>query len=330
MKDGYTEHHAVIDVSVVIPAFNAGAYLSTAIESVLSQTLTSTEIIVVDDGSTDDTAKVSESFGEMVRYIYQENAGSTAAKNRGLKESRGEFIATLDADDYFVSDTKLELQVELIKEFPDCGLIGSGWMNVDKHGSKIENREPWRYASRLDLTDAVVWSPLLSSVMLFRKDALLAVDGFSPRIKIIEDYDIVIRLIFAGFSIKWLREITTAYRLHDSNITRNIPLMETEIENYLDGLFARDDLPKDLAEKEMPIKFASRIRMAFKYYEADDRKEMKRALLDSIRFTDLSHGRLLYYWLQSFRGYDPKLNEIELLESVEWMELIDMRSQIPG
>jgi glycosyltransferase involved in cell wall biosynthesis len=329
MNEGSTGHPAV-EVSVVIPAYNAGAYLRTAIESVLSQTLRPTEIIVIDDGSTDDTAEAAKSFGERVRYIYQENRGSTFAKNRGLDEARGEFIATLDADDYFVSETKLQCQVELIKQFADCGLVGSGWTNVDKDGSKLENREPWRYAAKLDLTDAVVWSPLLSSVMLFRKDALRSVNGFARGLRIIEDYDIVIRLILAGYSVKWLPEITTAYRLHDGNITRNIPLMETEIEDYLDKLFSRDDLPTELAKKERLIKFASRIRMAFKYYEAGDRKEMKRALLDSMQLTDLKHGRLLYYWLQSFRGYDPKLNELELLESIEWKELVDMRSKIPG
>lgn len=322
--------HQEVEVSVVIPAYNAGAYLGKAIESVLSQTLRPIEIIVVDDGSTDDTGTVAKSFGARVRYIHQENSGSTIAKNRGLKESRGEFVATLDADDFFVSATKLERQLELIKQFPSCGLVGSGWMNVDKQGAKIESREPWRYAAKLDLTDAIVWSPLLSSVMLFRKNALERVNGFNPQIRIIEDYDIVIRLIFAGFSIEWLREITTAYRLHDTNITRKISLMETELGNYLDELFARDDLPADLAEKERPIKFASRIRMAFKYYEAGERVEMKRALLESMRFSDLSHGRLLYSWLQSFRGYDPKLDEIELLESVEWKDLVEMRSKVPG
>lgn len=327
MNAGYNEP-PVVDVSVVIPAYNAGAYLSTAIESVLSQSLRSTEIIVIDDGSTDDTGSIASSFGDRVQYIYQANRGSTYAKNRGLDEARGEFIATLDADDYFVSETKLESQVELIKQFPECGLVGSGWTNVDKYGSSLENREPWRYAPKLDLTDAVVWSPLLSSVMLLRKDALRSVNGFARDIRIIEDYDIVIRLILAGYSVRWLREITTAYRLHDGNITRNIPLMETEIGHYLDELFSRDDLPTELSQKERLIKFASRIRMAFKYYEVGDRKEMKRALLDSIPFTDLNHGRLLYYWLQSFRGYDPKLDEIALLESTEWKELIELRSTV--
>jgi glycosyltransferase involved in cell wall biosynthesis len=314
-----------IEVSVIIPAFNAGAFLREAIESVFNQTLKGVELIVVDDGSTDETASIARSFGARVKYVYQKNGGIAAARNRGLKEAKGEFIASLDADDYFISRTKLERQVEAIKQSDDCGLILSGWINVDQNGVKIEKREPWKYASRLDLKDIVTWSPFLPSVMLFRREALLAVAGFDPHVKIIEDFDIVVRLIFAGFSVNWLTEVTTAYRLHEGNITRNIPSLEKEFEDYLGKLFAREDLPKDVRSIERKIRFVSRIRMAFRYFEAGNFFEMKRALLDSMEFSDLKHGGLLFYWLESFRGYDPKINLFKLLDSNEWKELIDLR-----
>jgi len=204
-------------------------------------------------------------------------------------------------------------------------LVVSGWMNVEKDGREIEKREPWKYAAKLDLKDIVIWSPFVPSVMLFRREALQSIRGFSPRIRIIEDFDVVVRLLFAGYSIKWLPEITAAYRLHGGNITRNVPLMEREVEDYLSGLFAREDLPADVKKLERKIRFASRIRMAFKYFEAGNGPEMKRALLDSVEFSDLMRGGLLFYWLESFRGYDPKLDLFRLLDSQEWRELIDLR-----
>src|SRR5262245_39247658 len=86
-------------VSVVIPAFNAGQTLARAVRSALTQDWARKEIIVVNDGSTDDTHRVAESFGDSLRCLAQPNGGIAAARNRGIEESRGEFIAFLDADD---------------------------------------------------------------------------------------------------------------------------------------------------------------------------------------------------------------------------------------
>jgi glycosyltransferase involved in cell wall biosynthesis len=99
-------------VSVVVPAYNAATFIAEALESVLSQTYTNIEIIVVDDGSTDDTNKIVSSF-EKVRYIKQENLGAAAARNRGISEAQGQFIAFIDADDLWFSK-KIELQVDLL------------------------------------------------------------------------------------------------------------------------------------------------------------------------------------------------------------------------
>src|SRR5689334_14706815 len=107
----------MINVSVVIPSFNYGRFIGEAIQSVLNQTIPVEEIIVVDDDSTDDTAIIISSFGKCVRYIKQMNAGVCAARNRGVAESSGEYIAFLDADDTW-EPTKLEKQIELFSRDP--------------------------------------------------------------------------------------------------------------------------------------------------------------------------------------------------------------------
>ena len=109
-------------VSVVIPTYNRAAKVRKAIESVRAQTLSDIEVIVVDDGSTDDTGKVlGEAFGNGIRYCYQANQGASAARNNGIAEARGEWIAFLDSDDQWEKD-KLEWQFKALERFgPQCG-----------------------------------------------------------------------------------------------------------------------------------------------------------------------------------------------------------------
>src|SRR5262245_16845767 len=106
------------EVSVIIPSYNSARYLTDAVSSVLGQTFLDFEVLIIDDGSTDDTAAVISRYGERVGYIRQLNAGVAAARNRGIKESRGRYVAFLDADDTWHQD-KLETQVRALRENPD-------------------------------------------------------------------------------------------------------------------------------------------------------------------------------------------------------------------
>ena len=104
-------------ISVVIPCYNAAAFLRATIESILGQTQPVLEVIVVDDGSTDDSARIAESFGPPVRVIRQPNQGESAARNRGIEAAGGDWVAFLDADDLWLP-TKVELQAEAIRSAP--------------------------------------------------------------------------------------------------------------------------------------------------------------------------------------------------------------------
>ena len=107
------------EISVVIPAYNHGRFLREAIDSVLAQTYAPLEIIVVDDGSTDDTEQIVRSYGDRVRYIRQQNAGVGAARNNGIANARGEYVAFLDSDDLWLPE-KLAVQVEYMRRHPEC------------------------------------------------------------------------------------------------------------------------------------------------------------------------------------------------------------------
>jgi len=117
-------------ISVIIPAYNSERTISRAVESVLAQTFSDYEIIVVDDGSTDRTGEVVNRYGDKVRYIYQENAGPGAARNKGLAAAAGEWVAFLDADDEWLPE-KLRLQMELLSSKPDLRWCGCNFSRTD-------------------------------------------------------------------------------------------------------------------------------------------------------------------------------------------------------
>ena len=105
-------------VSVIIPVYNGDAFLTETIESVLKQTYLNFEIIVIDDGSTDKSSEICQSFGNSVSYFYQNNCGAGETRNNGFKKSNGDLIAFLDMDDYWLP-TKLEKQVAVLKDKPE-------------------------------------------------------------------------------------------------------------------------------------------------------------------------------------------------------------------
>lgn len=123
-------------ISVVIPAFNSERCISRAIESVMSQTFSDYEIIVVDDGSTDGTADIVKKFGDRVRYVYQQNAGPASARNAGLKIASGQWIAFLDADDEWLPD-KLQQQVELLDRNRDLR-----WCSTNRYQADERRKAP--------------------------------------------------------------------------------------------------------------------------------------------------------------------------------------------
>lgn len=123
-------------VSVLIPTFNRARVIRRCVDSALSQTYRPLEIIVVDDGSTDDTRAVLASYGDKVVYIYQENAGLASARNVGLAVANGEYVAFLDSDDLWMP-WKLEVQVGIMRQIPDLALIWTDMTAVDPTGRVV-------------------------------------------------------------------------------------------------------------------------------------------------------------------------------------------------
>jgi len=186
-------------VSVIIPTYNRRDYLQEAIDSVLAQTFTNFEIIVVDDGSTDGTGEALEQrYGDRIRYEWQENQGESAARNRGIKMAQGEFIALLDSDDMWLP-TKLERQVASMREHPSTGMVTCRMLTINGQGRLIAGKvSDAPCAAPITWEQAVTGScPGLdgaSSAVMIRRDVFSELGVFDTEIKYGEDTDLWMRI----------------------------------------------------------------------------------------------------------------------------------------
>ena len=208
-------------VSIVIPAFNAERFLAEAVESALSQTLRALEIIVVDDGSTDGTARIAMGFGDQIRYLHQPNSRQAAARNRGIREARGELLAFLDADDVWRRD-KLQKQLAVLERHPSAGLVYSGIEVIDADGTPVRQRLPEPLGDQLSAILLGNNSGLFAgSTMLVRRAALVCVGLFDENLPPCEDTDLCWR-IATRYSVRFVAEPLVRYRLHSGNTHANV------------------------------------------------------------------------------------------------------------
>ena len=210
-------------VSIMMPAFNAEQYIGQAIQSVTSQSYPSWELVVVDDGSTDGTARVVEQFKDLrIKLIHQANGGEAAARNTALQHMTGEFIAFLDADDLYLPD-HLKLTVGILQQHPEWDGVYTDGIHIDAEGNELPSLSSRRRGPfQGNIFEKLVWAsdvfgPPLCVVI--RREKVVQHDlRFDPRIVIGPDWDFFIQFTeFACFG--YLGQITCKYRIHLTNIS---------------------------------------------------------------------------------------------------------------
>ncbi|MCF7958378.1 MAG: glycosyltransferase family 2 protein [Phycisphaerae bacterium] len=189
-------------ISVIIPTYNAAGYIGRAIDSVLAQTYRPDEVIVVDDGSTDNTAEVIQSYGASVRYIYQNNAGPGAARNRGIKAAAGRWLAFLDSDDAWLAH-KLQCQVDLLKRNPELMWVGANFIFHHEESQSeylaLELEEAKTFLSDREFVEnyidmilnMLIWTP---SVLMVHRDVFQVVGGYVEGLYFSEDFELCLRI----------------------------------------------------------------------------------------------------------------------------------------
>ena len=244
-------------VSVIIPTYNRAHFLPRAIKSVLNQTFQDFELIIVDDGSTDNTKEVVEDFQKQdsrIKYIWQENSGGPAKpKNTGIKNSKGEFLAFLDSDDEWLPE-KLEKQLELFEKNKRLGIVGCNCWNIhtNQKNKKIE------YKIKITKNKENIISNILGKCFINTSSSIIIsrfvfddIGFYDERFKIADDWDLYIRIL-EKYNFDFVEEPLLNYYIHNENISGNsgaikaakdgIYILEKHIEKYNNNLLAKSKI----------------------------------------------------------------------------------------
>jgi glycosyltransferase involved in cell wall biosynthesis len=228
-------------ISVVIPCFNHGRYLPRAIESVFSQTYKNVEVVVVDDGSSDNTREVADSF-PLVKYVYQTNQGLSAARNTGIDNSNGKYLLFLDADDWLAVDA-LSKNYSIISQHPEVAFVSGGHFKIDDEGIVLEevreNIQSNHYIHFLRGNYIGMHATVLYARWIFD------VFRYDTSLRACEDYDLYLKIAHK-YPVLHHTDISAYYRIHGSNMSGNRNMM---LDHVLQVLKRQEPLLKDNEEK---------------------------------------------------------------------------------
>ncbi|RMF38954.1 MAG: glycosyltransferase [Planctomycetota bacterium] len=206
-------------VSVVMPVYNAQAYLVDAVASIIEQTLADWELVCVDDGSTDATPEILRWMAQRdarIRVVRQENAGIVEALNRGCTLARGPLIARMDADDIALP-ARLERQVEWFRRYPKCVAAGTGILEIDADGDPLRVTYPPMAEDQIQRSLLSRQTGLYHPTVMMRTEAWRAVGGYRRQYQWVEDHDLWLRMAQRG-PLMNLPSVLLAYRQHASSV----------------------------------------------------------------------------------------------------------------
>jgi glycosyltransferase involved in cell wall biosynthesis len=295
-------------VSIIIPVYNGSQFIRQAVESALNQTYPNCEVIVVDDGSVDDTQKQLEVYGDRIVYFRQPNQGVSAARNQGIKLAGGKFLVFLDADDFITPD-KVAHQITLFDNSRRIGLVNSGWYLTDAEGQVLQEIHPWLNAPQLNLKTLLFWKPVFPAGMMFRRDWVERVGAFDTSLSCVEDVDLALRLLHAGCGAVWFKQSTAYYRRHAGNKTGNVPQQNRHMEMVLNKFFLFPDLPTSIRQIENDVRFYTAVWHSWKFFLDGCHEAMIENLRLSLRYAHQSPSKTLFVWLNQFASYthEPEL-----------------------
>jgi glycosyltransferase involved in cell wall biosynthesis len=278
-------------IAAIIPLYNGAAYIQAAIDSVLEQERPADEIIVVDDGSTDDGPSIVEAMAAgnaQIRLLRKDNGGQGSARNYGVAHCSCDLIALLDQDDYWYGDHLKELERAFIDA--DDGRLAYVYSNldrIDREGAmvhrgyldyfKIEER-PKRTLIGCLKEDMYI----LPSATLISKSAFQSVGGFDERLRGYEDDDLFLKFFCAGFKSAYLDKALSAWRIYPGSSSTSVRML-VSAQIYYDSLIEtfknKSEMQKDLVADVISPRFALSGHRAFKYYiKRDDARDAKYAL----------------------------------------------------
>ena len=215
-------------ISTIITSYNCATTIVQAIESVLAQSMRPEEVIVVDDGSSDDSLSKILSFGDQITVISETNQGPSAARNRGIERASSHWVALLDGDDAWHKE-KLALQLAAATDHPEAVVIATDWAR------SIDDLDAGEHSnlSMLFASDIAVLNRFQTSTVLVRRDALVRAGGFDPDLDSAEDWDLWLRLSQSGPSAL-IRSPLVFYRDNPSGVSKDVLTLEAKVSEIMD------------------------------------------------------------------------------------------------
>ncbi len=223
-----TKCKSMVDISVLMSVFNGEEWLKETINSILDQSENNFEFIIINDGSTDNTYKVLESYDDdRLVIIHQKNMGLTKSLNRGLELARGKYIARIDADDQSESD-RLQKQLMFLDENPDIVLVGSNALLIDEAGENIgKTNLPLSHYELI--ADLEAFKPVfVHSSIFFRKEEIMGIGGYNDRFIKSQDSDLFLRLS-QSFNLANLEESLVKLRITVDSISYHLNYMQRKM-----------------------------------------------------------------------------------------------------
>ena len=251
-------------VSVIVATYNRAKLLCETIDSILQQRFQDYELIIVDDGSTDNTRAVLEGFGTRIRYFYQKNGGPSAARNAGVRHALGRWIAIQDSDD-LCAPNHLECLYRYATGHPHAGMVfaNGSYLSGSEHDRETiirPGKSRKLAADGVKLTDLFDKSIVRLQAALISKAAYEAVGGHDESLRICMDLDLAFRL-FMNYPVAYLDEVVFFYRKHEGNSSRNEELRLTENIRVIEKLLAQNkNAGAVLGENRIAA------RLAYRYY----------------------------------------------------------------
>ncbi|MBC8492638.1 MAG: glycosyltransferase, partial [Chloroflexi bacterium] len=218
-------------ISVVIPVYNGTNYLREAIESVFAQTYTDYEVIIVDDGSTDQTWSLIQSYGSRVRGIHKENGGISSALNCGIQQARGEYIAWLSHDDLFMPH-KLERQIAMLTESPELGGCYSDYFEIDAQGKVVQEKRMPYYPPERVIRHLLQYMFINGCTVLMRQSCFEREGLFDENLRYAQDANMWFRLL-RRFAFGHIPEFLVKYRIHPGQGSHKLKGRRADFHEFL-------------------------------------------------------------------------------------------------
>jgi glycosyltransferase involved in cell wall biosynthesis len=255
--------------SIIIPAYNQASFVKACVESMLAQTHNEKEIIVVDDGSTDDTERVLAPYAQHIHLIRQENQGVSAARNNGFAASHGKFALFIDADDY-ADRQQLELLLRLLENNPGAGAAFSSYAYVDTDNRLL--RKLFLRGSRQPLKDLLLRNLQLPSTggVLIRREAFERVGGFDTSMSPAADFDLWLRIAQFGYDFECASDVLFFYRIQPLSMSSRVDRMEDDLMRSLDKVFESSERHAEIDQLKSLSYARTHLENAARYFRTED------------------------------------------------------------